>query len=68
MEHDGISFLFVVGKPILRPRIELVSTHFRFSWLFFGIWVFSFDMETFFKIVLNKIDNKDNIKEFLNGK
>ena len=58
MRHDGVSFLFVIGKPILVPRIELVESHFRFTWLFFGLWILSFDMEVMFEKLVKVIEEK----------
>ena len=63
MKHDGISFMIAIGKPILRPRIELTQTHLRLSWLFFGFWIFSFDMESFFRIVLNLLRKENKTSE-----
>ena len=58
MRHDGVSFLFVIGKPIWIPKIELVESHFRFTWLIFGLWIFSFDMEIMFKKLAKAIEEK----------
>lgn len=58
MRHDGISFLFVIGKPIWIPKIELVESHFRITWLFFGLWILSFDMEVMFEKLVKAIEEK----------
>lgn len=62
MRHDGVSFLFVIGKPIWIPKIELVESHFRVTWLFFGLWIFSFDMEVMF-VKVEKALNKGKMKD-----
>lgn len=58
MRHDGVSFLFVIGNPIWIPKIELVESHFRFTGLFFGLWIFSFDMEVMFVNLVKAIEEK----------
>lgn len=51
-----MSILFCVGKPVLF-KFEFVRGSFiRFGLLWFGFWIFFFDLEVFFSDVKKIVD------------